>query len=158
MLHDIGKVGIPDSILMKPGALTRDEFHTMETHTSLGARALTDSMRKMQNDTLLMFAPEIAEFHHERWDGIGYPRRLKADQIPLIARIMSVADVYDALRSIRPYKKPFTHEESIKIIRKDSGTRFDPLLVKEFVGLENEFNKISEMEEAEMERNSEEIM
>jgi len=158
MLHDIGKVGIPDCILMKPGALTRDEFHTMETHTSLGARALTDSMRKMQNDTLLMFAPEIAEFHHERWDGIGYPRRLKADQIPLIARIMSVADVYDALRSIRPYKKPFTHEESIKIIRKDSGTRFDPLLVKEFVGLENEFNKISEMEEAEMERNSEEIM
>ena len=158
MLHDIGKVGIPDSILMKPGALTRDEFNTMETHTSLGARALTDSMRKMQNDTLLMFAPEIAEFHHERWDGIGYPRRLKGDQIPLIARIMSVADVYDALRSVRPYKKPFTHEESAKIIMKDSGTRFDPILVNEFVHLEREFSEISEMEEAEMERNSEEVI
>jgi len=158
MLHDIGKVGIPDSILMKPGALTRDEFLTMETHTSLGARALTDSMHKMQNDTLLMFAPEIAEFHHERWDGIGYPKRLKEDQIPLIARIMSVADVYDALRSVRPYKKPFTHEESVKIIIKDSGTRFDPVLVKEFIQLEKEFSEISVMEEAEMERAEKEVM
>jgi len=163
MLHDIGKVGIPDSILMKPGALTREEFSTMETHTSLGAQALTDSMHKMQNDTLLMFAPEIAEFHHERWDGIGYPKRLKEDQIPLIARIMSVADVYDALRSARPYKKPFTHEESVKIMIKDSGTRFDPVLINEFIHFEKEFSQISvmeeaEMEETEMERNSEKVI
>ena len=143
MLHDIGKIGIPDAILLKEGSLDADEKKIMETHTLLGANAITETMKKMRGDSSLMYAREIAEFHHERWDGTGYPRKLSGNYIPLSARVMAVADVYDALRSDRPYKTAIDHGESVHIIREASGTHFDPDIVKVFLHHEKTFNEIS---------------
>jgi PAS domain S-box-containing protein len=143
MLHDIGKIGIPDAILLKEGILDADEKRIMETHTILGANAIRETMRKLRGDSSLMYAREIAEFHHERWDGTGYPRKLSENYIPLSARVMAVADVYDALRSDRPYKKAIEHGESVRIIRESSGRHFDPDIVKVFLHHEKTFNEIS---------------
>ena len=151
MLHDIGKVAIPDTVLLKKGRLSKEEFDIMETHTLLGSQAIKRTLAYLEHDAALMFAKEIAEFHHERWDGTGYPHRLSRDQIPLNARLMSLADVYDALRSERPYKHAFTHEESVRIIRSESGTHFDPLLVNLFLHLESRFQEISLMNKKELE-------
>lgn len=152
VLHDIGKVGIPDHILLKKGKLTEDEFEVMKTHTTLGANAIMRTQRTMEKDTLLMFAKEIAEFHHERWDGKGYPFGLSGDEIPLTARVMALADVYDALRSERPYKEPYTHEDSLDIIRKGAGTQFDPLLTGIFLANQHEILRIASTEKDELER------
>ena len=152
VLHDIGKVGIPDLILLKPGKLTREEFEIMKTHTTLGAHAIMRTQRTMEKDSLLMFAKEIAEFHHERWDGRGYPLGLAGDEIPLTARVMALADVYDALRSERPYKPAYTHEESLSIIREGAGTQFDPLLTGIFLANEREILRISSTEKDELEK------
>ncbi len=150
MLHDIGKVGIPDSILLKPGALTTAEFAIMKTHTTLGTKAILHTRHTLDHDTVLMFAQEIAEFHHEWWDGSGYPLQLKGDQIPLTARVMALADVYDALISVRPYKGPMSHREAVDVIVAESGTHFDPVLVKLFLTLEKEFERISSMNKEEL--------
>jgi PAS domain S-box-containing protein len=144
MLHDIGKIGIPDSILLKEGSLDRDEMRTMETHTTLGANAIIETMRHLRGDSSLMFAREIAEYHHERWDGCGYPHGLSGSTIPLTARVMAVADVYDALRSDRPYKTALSHEESLAIIESERGSHFDPDIVDSFLANERTFLEISE--------------
>lgn len=128
-LHDIGKVAIPDGILLKPGKLTPEEFDMMKNHTLDGAHMIDDAIRDLQDDSFLRVAREIVIGHHEKWNGMGYPYKIKGEEIPLSARIMAIADVYDALISERPYKVPFTHEKAIEIILGDSGTHFDPVIL-----------------------------
>ena len=137
-LHDIGKVAIPDRILLKPGKLTKDEFETMKTHTTLGAKTLEAVAWEHPGNAFIEMGIQIARSHHERWDGNGYPDGLQGEQIPLPARIMAVADVYDALRSQRCYKPPFPHEKSSAIIISDSGSHFDPAVVEVFTELQEQ--------------------
>lgn len=132
LLHDIGKVGIPDTILLKPGKLTREEFDEMKKHTSIGAETLRQAYPRLQNNGILKMAIDIALSHHERWDGKGYPDGLKGDEIPLSAQIVAICDVYDALRSVRPYKPAFTHQESMLEIRRECGTHFNPAICDAF--------------------------
>ncbi len=128
-LHDIGKVGIPDSILLKPGLLTPEERVVIERHPGIGATALEAILARDQDDSLLQMARNIAASHHERWDGKGYPAALSGDAIPLEARIVSVADVYDALTSKRVYKPALSHDEALGIIIEGRGQQFDPQVV-----------------------------
>ena len=132
-MHDLGKIKISDSILNKPGKLTPEEFETMKKHTEYGARVIKNSMKNVDDDTYLDVAINIAKYHHERYDGTGYPEKLKGEQIPLEARIMALADVYDALISKRPYKEAYPKEKAIAIIKEGIGTQFDPELAKEFI-------------------------
>ena len=141
-LHDIGKVGIPDCILLKPGRLTAKEFEVMKTHTTIGAKTLLEVKEKFPENRFLELAINITNFHHERWDGTGYPLGLKGNEIPLAARIMAIVDVYDALRSKRVYKDAYTHEESLKIIKEESGKAFDPEIVAAFLEVEDEIREI----------------
>lgn len=144
-LHDIGKVGIPDAILLKPGKLTADEFQVMKTHAQLGHDALFGADESGSNDiAFLCLAREIALNHHERWDGTGYPQGLAGEAIPLSARLMALADVYDALISRRCYKPPFPHADAAMIIRDGRGSHFDPALVDAFNALEDRFQEIAE--------------
>ncbi|TMV47004.1 response regulator [Paenibacillus mesophilus] len=129
-LHDIGKIGIPDQILLKPGRFTDEEFEHMKTHTSIGASILEGSLFPV-----LQVARVIALTHHERWDGCGYPNGLKGDEIPLAGRIVALADFYDALTHERPYKKAWTTEETVEEIRSRRGTHFDPEIVDLFLNL-----------------------
>ncbi len=138
-LHDLGKVGIPDAILLKPARLTDDEFEIMKTHTTIGADTLASVHRQYPNNEFIKMGIEIAKYHHERWDGSGYPTGLSGESIPLSARIMALVDVYDALRARRPYKAPFPHEESKAIIIESSGRHFDPSIVDGFLGIEAQF-------------------
>lgn len=144
MLHDIGKIGIPDAILLKEGSLSDEETKTMRTHTTLGANAIVETMRHLRGDGSLIYAREIAESHHERWDGRGYPHGLRGRTIPLTARAMAVADVYDALRSDRPYKTALSHEESLDIIERERGSHFDPDIVDALFRMEGTFREISQ--------------
>ncbi len=143
-LHDIGKVGVPDSILLKPGRLSAEEFAEIRRHPVYGGDVLRRAEEQLGEISFLTMAREIAETHHEKWDGSGYPYGLKGDNIPLVGRIMAVADVYDALRSERPYKEAFSHVKAVEIIREGAGTHFDPVLVEAFCRLEREFCRISE--------------
>ena len=120
-MHDIGKIGIPDHILLKPGKLTDGEFDIAKTHTTIGAKILSNSSAK-----IIMLAEQIALSHHERWDGQGYPNGLSGKDIPLAGRIVAVADVFDALRSKRPYKEIFPVEVALDIMKKERGKHFDP--------------------------------
>ena len=142
-LHDIGKVAISDAILLKPGPLTDEEFDEMKNHTTIGENTIENAQDRLQEVQMLDIAKEIAGGHHERWDGSGYPRGLKGKKIPLSARLMALADVYDALVSKRPYKGPFPHEKAVSIIIKESGSHFDPEVVKAFLEKEKEFEEIS---------------
>lgn len=128
-LHDIGKVGIPDGVLLKAGRLTPEERAVIEKHPTIGAEALDAILNRARGDDLLLMARNIAAAHHERWDGRGYPAGLRGGDIPLEARIVAVADVYDALTSRRVYKPPMPHEEAMRIICDASGTQFDPEIV-----------------------------
>ncbi|MBI5918394.1 MAG: HD domain-containing protein [Nitrosomonadales bacterium] len=143
-LHDIGKVGIPDSILLKPGKLTPEEFEIMKTHTTLGASTISAAEAKlgMHNDFLQM-ARLIAIAHHEKWDGSGYPNGLAGDDIPTEARLMAIADVYDALITQRPYKPAFGHEQAVAIIKEGRGKHFDPDIVDTFLRIQDEFHNIA---------------
>jgi len=141
-LHDVGKVGISDSILLKPGKLTEAEFEVMKTHATIGADTLQSARRKYPRNVLLNMGIAIARSHHEHWDGSGYPDGLAGEDIPLSARVMAVADVYDALRSKRPYKKPFTHAEAAKVIEDGAGTHFDPALVEAFKTVAARFDEV----------------
>ena len=144
-LHDIGKVGIPDSILLKPAALTQQEFDIMKMHTVLGRNAIIAAEKVLgQPDSFFQFAKELVYSHHECWDGAGYPQGLSGDEIPVSARIMSIADVYDALTSKRVYKSAFPHDIAMGIIRDDSGKHFDPDMVDAFLSLQNTFRLISD--------------
>lgn len=133
-MHDIGKVGIPDHILLKPGKLTFEEFEVMKTHTIYGANVLREAERNINKKgrSLFKMGIEIAECHHEKYDGSGYPNGLSGDQIPLSARIVAVVDVFDALMSKRPYKAPFSYEETMRIINEGRGKHFDPDIVDAF--------------------------
>lgn len=142
-LHDIGKIKIPDAVLNKPGKLTKDEFELMKTHTTEGADMLRTSLSDIEDDTWLSTAIDMAGYHHERWDGTGYPNGLCANAIPLCARIMAVSDVFDALMSSRSYKEAFSFEESMKLIRDGAGTQFDPVIVKVFEDSEDEIHSIN---------------
>lgn len=135
-LHDIGKVGIPDQILLKPARLTSDEFEIMKTHTTIGGDTLKAADLEAGQASFLAMARDIAYYHHERWDGTGYPEGLKGSDIPLAARIVSIGDVYDALATDRPYKEAFSHEKSVSIIVEGRGTQFDPDVVDAFLACE----------------------
>jgi putative two-component system response regulator len=141
-LHDIGKVAIPDNILLKPGKLNPDEFEIMKTHASLGAETLESVNEKYPNNDLIIMGIAITRHHHERWDGKGYPAGLAGESIPLAARIMSIVDVYDALRSERRYKAAMPHEQVLRIIIAGSGSQFDPIMVEAFVRVEMDFDRI----------------
>lgn len=142
LLHDIGKVGVPDHILLKPDRLTQEEFEYMKLHTKIGG----DTLKAMDNIvgeiSILALAKDIAYYHHERWNGTGYPFGIRKNQIPLSARIVALCDVYDALTSERPYKMPYTHEKACEIIYDASGSQFDPLIVSVFSSVEKQFNAI----------------
>lgn len=143
-LHDIGKVGIPDNILLKPGKLTNQEFEIMKTHTTMGYLSLESAERRLGKPApFLKLAKEIAYHHQEKWDGSGYPLGLSRDQIPLSARLMAIADVYDALISRRVYKEPMPHDEAVSIIIEGRGSHFDPDLVDVFVEISDRFKEIS---------------
>jgi putative two-component system response regulator len=141
-LHDIGKVGIPDSILRKPGKLTPQEFDVMKSHTLRGAETLAAAAKQRSHVGYLKMAHDIALAHHEKWDGSGYPHGLSGTDIPLAARITAVADVYDALTTSRPYKEAFPHAKARQIIVESAGTHFDPDLVAVFVKLEAHFARV----------------
>jgi putative two-component system response regulator len=144
-LHDIGKVGIPDAILLKPGKLTPEEFEIMKTHTTLGRDAIIAAENLIDApSSFLHLAREIAHYHQEKWDGSGYPEKLSGEAIPVPARLMAVADVYDALISRRVYKPPFPREKAVGIIREGRGTHFDPDMVDAFLEIEAEFHRIAE--------------
>jgi len=139
-LHDIGKVGIPDHILHKPGRLNDEEWQVMKTHTTIGEAVLSSAEYQNQDDGgLIKQAIKIAGGHHEKWNGSGYPRGLRGDQIPLPARIMALADVYDALVSERVYKAGWTHEDAVNEITSKRGTHFDPLIVDAFIAEQDGF-------------------
>lgn len=141
-LHDLGKVAIPDIILLKPAALTPDEFEVIKTHTVYGAENLQEVYNNYSSNNFIGMGIEIALYHHERWDGGGYPDGLLGANIPLSARIMAVADCYDALRSDRCYRKGFDHRKVKEMIMDESGTHFDPEVCKVFLELEEEFDLI----------------
>ena len=142
-LHDIGKVAIPDSILKKPGKLTPAEFDVIKKHCEYGMKVLKLADEKLDFRSFLKIAIQVVGSHHEKWNGTGYPFGFKGDSIPLSGRIMALADVYDALRSDRCYKKACSHEETLMIISKEKGKHFDPDIVDVFSGIENKFNEIS---------------
>jgi len=142
ILHDIGKVGVPDAILLKSGKLTAEEFEDIKRHTILGGDAIQAIESRIKGRSFLLMGKEIAYNHHEKWDGSGYPRGIKGEEIPLSARIVALADVYDALTTKRFYKEAYTHEKSKQIIVNLKGSHFDPQVVDAFLILENEFKRI----------------
>ncbi|MCL2500554.1 MAG: response regulator [Defluviitaleaceae bacterium] len=141
-LHDVGKIAISDVVLNKPGKLTPEEFEIMKNHTIEGEKAIDQIAGRTENVEFLQNAKIFAGTHHERWDGKGYPRGLKGEDIPLHGRIMAIADVYDALVSERPYKKAFTAEEAVDIIMEGAGTQFDPLISDVFFEIKDEYKKV----------------
>ncbi|KAF0177370.1 MAG: metal dependent phosphohydrolase [Nitrospirae bacterium] len=143
-LHDLGKVGVPDAILLKPGRLTTDEFEEIKKHTHYGKRIIDAAQKKLGDTSFLRFAGEMAFSHHEHWDGSGYPVGLKGEDIPLAGRIMAIADVYDALISIRPYKEGLSHEKAVDTILAARGRQFDPELIDAFREIHDAFKAIAE--------------
>ena len=148
-LHDIGKIGIPDSILLKPGTLTDEEFEIMKQHSIIGAEALGKTTKNATGTSFLQMAADIARYHHEKFDGTGYPDGLKGQEIPLAARIVALADVYDALTSSRVYKPAFRQEIAYKMIKEEKGKHFDPVIVDAFNTRYNDFLQIYYLIEAE---------
>lgn len=145
-LHDIGKVGIPDNILLKQGKLTNDEFKVIQEHTTLGATVLQNAVSNISFKSYFDIAIQLVKHHHENWDGSGYPDGLAGENIPLSARIMAVADVYDALTTERVYKKAFTHNKALQIIKEESGKKFDPEIINNLFKITNIFKDISNIQ------------
>jgi len=143
-LHDIGKVGIPDNILLKPGKLTGEEFNIMKKHCYIGKKTLDSSSVLLKDTSFLDFASDIAYSHHEKWDGSGYPRKISGEDIPLNGRIMAISDVYDALTSKRVYKEAWTHQATKDLILDQKGKHFDPEIVDSFLKTEKEFVAVRE--------------
>lgn len=136
-LHDVGKIAIRDSVLQKPASLSKDEFDAMKMHPVIGGELFSYLEERIPDKDFAHVASLMARYHHERWDGTGYPEGLKGEEIPLVARIMSIVDVYDALTSRRPYKEPYSHEKTMTMIAESSGSQFDPALVAEFLDISN---------------------
>ncbi len=143
-LHDIGKIHVSDVILNKPGKLTDEEFEIMKSHTTLGSEIISRAIDMVPDSGYLEEAKNLSEYHHEKWNGKGYPHGISGEDIPLSARIMAVADVFDALVSRRSYKKPFPFEKAMSIIREDAGTHFDPLVAEAFLGAEDRVRQVAE--------------
>ncbi|MCL2697007.1 MAG: response regulator [Oscillospiraceae bacterium] len=141
-LHDVGKIAIKDAILLKPGKLTPEEFDQVKEHTVFGEKIIDKIKKDSDEWEFLEYAKIFVATHHEKWDGSGYPRGLSGEFIPLLGRIMAVVDVYDALISVRPYKKAFTHAEALEIIKTSSGSHFDPVLAELFLEYEKEFERL----------------
>jgi putative two-component system response regulator len=141
-MHDLGKISITDLIINKPGKLTPDEYQIMKTHAVEGERIIDEIIARTGDGDFLRNAKLFAGYHHERWDGKGYSRGLKGEEIPLHGRIMAVVDVYDALVHDRPYKKAFTDEEAVKIIMENSGTHYDPKIVEVFFEVKDQFKSV----------------
>ena len=144
-LHDVGKIAIEDYILQKPGKLTEQEFARIKEHVFFGEKVIEKIKMSTTEHTFLEYAKVFAGAHHENWNGTGYPRGLKGEEIPLLGRMMAIVDVYDALVSDRPYKKALAHEEAVKIIMESSGTRFDPDVVEIFLGVSDKFDQIERL-------------
>jgi putative two-component system response regulator len=142
--HDVGKIAIPEHILLKKGRLEPDEFEIMKLHVDIGKRTLREVLNKYRNNEFIRLSYVLTAYHHEKWDGTGYPDGLYGQDIPLPARIMALVDVYDALRSKRPYKEPLCHEKSVHVIREGGGVHFDPSVVKAFSNIESDFEAIYE--------------
>jgi HD-GYP domain-containing protein (c-di-GMP phosphodiesterase class II) len=142
-LHDIGKVGVPDSILLKPGKLTHEEMEEMKKHCEYGTRILRWAEQKLKFQSFLTIAVQLTLHHHEKWNGEGYPQGLAGEKIPVSARIMAIADVYDAMSTKRVYKDAFPHEECLRLIKEQRGSHFDPQLVDVFLEKEADFKKTS---------------
>lgn len=142
ILHDIGKVGTPDALLLKPGELTKEEFDIIKRHTLMGGNAIKAIESQIEGKSFLAMGREIAFNHHEKWDGSGYPRGLKGEAIPLSARIIALADVYDALTTKRFYKEAYSHNKSKKMIIELKGTHFDPEIVDAFLTVQDTFNRV----------------
>ena len=138
ILHDIGKIAVDDSILLKRDKLNKIEFEKIKMHSTVGANLLKEAQENVENKELFSKAIEIAKYHHEKWDGSGYPEGLKESEIPLSARVTAVADVYDALISKRPYKKAFSDDKALEIIKNGSGSHFDPVIIKSFSKIHHE--------------------
>jgi putative two-component system response regulator len=138
-LHDVGKISISDNLLNKPGKLEADEYEEVKKHLIYGEEIISKIAGMSKESDFLNYAKIFAMYHHERWDGTGYPRGLKGSEIPFLGQIMAIADVYDAIVSERPYKKAYTHEDAVRIITEGSGTQFDPALIKVFVNVAEEF-------------------
>ena len=143
-MHDIGKITVPDSILQKPGKLTAEEFERMKEHAAVGGTVIREVLNGVTDEEFLSLASDIATYHHEKWDGKGYPSGLEKDDIPLSARIMAIADVFDALTSERCYKDAMSPEEAFKIIDEESGTHFDPNLAEVFLRHKEDFKQADE--------------
>ena len=143
-MHDIGKVGIADAILKKEGKLTPMEYEVMKTHAELGKHILDNAISSYKENEFFIMAKNIAHYHHEKWDGSGYPEGLKGKEIPLESRFMAISDVYDALMSKRIYKEPFSFEKTVEMIKEGRETHFDPVLVDAFMEISEEFHKISQ--------------
>ena len=141
-MHDVGKIIIPDNILKKPGRLTDEEFETMKKHAEVGGDVVKEVLSGISDEKYLSFAADLSTYHHEWWNGAGYPKGLRCEEIPLCARIMAIADVYDALISERCYKNAMKPEDAFRIIEEESGTHFDPKLVKVFLNHKKEFKNI----------------
>jgi PAS domain S-box-containing protein len=149
VLHDVGKVAIEDSILLKSGKLNGAEMERIRDHARMGGDALRDVDRELRRQSFLTLGKEVAYYHHERWDGKGYPEGRRGDEIPLSARIVAVADVYDAMTSERPYKKAASHEETVEVIREGRGSQFDPDIVDAFLAQQEAFRRIKVFHEFE---------
>jgi len=142
-LHDIGKVGIRDDILLKPGPLSSEEFEIMKSHPKIGADIIQAVARQSGWNSFMQIAHQICLYHQEKWDGSGYPKGLKGKAIPLAARLMALADVYDALISNRVYKHAFSHSQAVSIVRKGKNNHFDPFIVKAFEAIQDQFQDIA---------------
>ncbi|SCG94488.1 response regulator [Romboutsia sp. 1001713B170207_170306_H8] len=142
-LHDIGKIGINDSTLLKTTSLDNDEFEYMKKHVELGSQSLQKMINETGDESFLYIAKDMAHYHHEKWDGTGYPEGLKGEDIPISARIMAIADVYDALTTKRPYKEPFSHEMAVNLIIDGKGKGFDPKIVDVFEKIHYKFELVN---------------
>ena len=143
-MHDIGKIVVPDAVLKKPGRFTPEEFKLMQRHTSEGGRIVHEILDGYEDPEYIQMTADIATYHHEKWDGSGYPSNLKGEEIPLCARIMALADVFDALVSPRVYKSPMTYEEAYNIIESGIGTHFDPIIAQEFLNIKEKTAAVNE--------------
>lgn len=141
-LHDIGKIGINDATLLKMGSLDEDEFEYMKKHVELGALSLQKMINETDKESFLYTARDMAYYHHEKWDGTGYPSGLKGEEIPISARIMAIADVYDALTTKRPYKEPFSHEDTVNIIIEGREKGFAPNMIDVFKEISYKFEMV----------------
>lgn len=146
-LHDVGKIAIKDAVLQKAAALNSEEFEQMKAHAVIGGDIFRFITNRVEDKEFGDVAEKIARYHHEKWNGTGYPEGLKGEEIPLVSRIMSIVDVYDALTSKRPYKEPFSHEKAMALITEGMGSSFDPRLVSEFIEIEARIKECHESKE-----------